>query len=115
MEPHVKKILAVVVLIALAYTGFTILNCTLFKKTPEAGKKARRPVTAGEMLTSKYKENVKNQRNIREELDKMATLDAYSPEKAAMKHLGAQGMVQLLAQRTPPPPSQPQPRRVIEE
>ena len=93
-----KKILAVVVLAALTYTAYTILQCTVMDPKSTSASKPR-PVKASSMLANAYHKNIKLQQSTKQELDTMATLDAYSPEKSAMKYLGAQGMLQMLASK----------------
>ena len=93
MDPSLKKILAVVVLIALAYTGYSLLQCTLLSKSTKAAAPAR-PIKAGQVLANQYKANIQSQQKIREDLDKAITLDTNSPQKAAMTTLGVDGVYQ---------------------
>ena len=92
MDPSLKKILAVVVLIALAYTGYSLLQCTLLSKSTKAAAPAR-PIKAGQVLANKYKQHVKTQQSISEELARASALDLNSPEKARMMIDGAQGFL----------------------
>ena len=89
-----KKILAVVVLAALAYTAYTILQCTVMTKSASAGKS--RPVKAASMLASAYKANIQSQQATQQELNRMDVLDKYSPTLGISKVMGARGMVQEL-------------------
>ena len=95
MEPHVKKILAVVVLIALAYTGFTILNCTLFSKSTKAAQKAKSAVSPVKALTAQFGAALKSQDKTTNELRNMAAMEITDPAYNASKYLGAQGMLML--------------------
>ena len=95
-SPMLKKILAAAVLLALAYTAYTIINCSMPQKTK--AKAARGPVKAASMLADSYRKSVKTQQAVKQDLDTKATLDLYSPEKKMMKDLGPQGMVQMMTQ-----------------
>ncbi len=90
-----KKILAVVVLIALAYTAYTILQCTVMGKSAAPAAKPR-PVKAASMLANAYHANIKSQQATNEKLKRMDVMDTYSPTLGISKVMGVQGMVQDL-------------------